>query len=46
MESVGLPGASDISSFGGWRRFVSDRVPALNTSSAEFANARAGSDTD
>ncbi|MDX8536168.1 allophanate hydrolase [Mesorhizobium abyssinicae] len=28
VESVGLLGASDISSFGGWRRFRSDRVPA------------------
>ncbi|TPJ30828.1 hypothetical protein FJ425_03605 [Mesorhizobium sp. B2-7-2] len=27
VESVGLLGASDISSFGGWRRFQSDRVP-------------------
>jgi allophanate hydrolase len=27
VESVGLLGASDISSFGGWRRFLSDRVP-------------------
>ncbi|PBB83339.1 MULTISPECIES: allophanate hydrolase [unclassified Mesorhizobium] len=26
VESVGLVGASDISSFGGWRRFLSDRV--------------------
>ncbi|SFO35464.1 allophanate hydrolase [Mesorhizobium sp. NFR06] len=28
VESAGLLGASDISSFGGWRRFLSDRVPA------------------
>jgi allophanate hydrolase len=28
VESVGLLGASDISSFGGWRRFLSDRIPA------------------
>ncbi|MDX8438965.1 allophanate hydrolase [Mesorhizobium australafricanum] len=28
VESVGLLGASDISSFGGWRRFLSDRAPA------------------
>ncbi|TIO72074.1 MAG: allophanate hydrolase, partial [Mesorhizobium sp.] len=26
VESVGLLGASDISSFGGWRRFLSDPV--------------------
>lgn len=28
VESAGLLGASDISSFGGWRRFLSDRVRA------------------
>ncbi|TIN66775.1 MAG: hypothetical protein E5Y30_30350, partial [Mesorhizobium sp.] len=44
VESVGLLGAFDISSFGGWRRFLSDRS-RLNTSSTEYAEARAGGDT-